>query len=68
MSATNIADPYNRELMELMYQQWQHDPRSVDPTWQAFFAGVEFAGNGVASRPPSPASGAAELRLQTGAV
>ena len=79
MSAINLADPYNRELMESTYQQWQSDPGSVDPTWQAFFTGMEFAGTGpringthrgptMAASANGQPSGDAELRLQTGVV
>ena len=28
---------------EQLYQQFQQDPESVDPSWQTFFAGFEFA-------------------------
>ena len=70
MATINLADPYNRELMESAYQQWQADPRSVDVTWQSFFAGIEFAGNGIAPKltagSPVPSPGSADLRLQTG--
>lgn len=71
MAAVNLSDPYNRELIESAYESWQANPGSVDPTWQSFFAGAEFAGNGVnaklaagGSTPPAPA----EMRLQTGVV
>jgi 2-oxoglutarate dehydrogenase E1 component len=66
---TALADSYNRDALDDAYQKWQADPRGVDPTWQAFFAGVEFAGNGIG---PKPAAAAApipgDLRLQTGVV
>jgi 2-oxoglutarate dehydrogenase E1 component len=65
MAAPAIADAYNRELLEDAYQRWQESPDSVDPSWQAFFAGVAFAGNGIAGR---PAAIRGDLRLQTGVV
>lgn len=33
----------NLELIEELYQRWQADPASVDPTWAYFFEGVQFA-------------------------
>ncbi len=65
MAAPAIADAYNRELLEDAYRRWRESPSSVDPTWQAFFAGVEFAGDGLAGR---RAAGPGDLRLQTGVV
>ncbi len=67
MPAVNIADPYNREIIEDTYRQWRADPDAVDPTWQFFFAGAEFAGNGVAEKVGLEAA-PAEMRLQTGVV
>ena len=63
MSPVSFAAADNRDLLEDAYARWRKSPASVDPTWQAFFAGVEFAGNGVA---PKPVPG--DLRLQTGVV
>ena len=70
---TALADSYNRDALDDAYQKWQADPRGVDPTWQAFFAGVEFAGNGPhangaakVAAPAAPIPG--DLRLQTGVV
>jgi len=64
--AAAIADSLNRDLMDDAYAQWQSSPSSVDPTWQAFFAGVEFAGNGISSKTQQAIPG--DLRLQTGVV
>ena len=47
MPTVNIADPYNRELIDDAYQQWRTDPDAVDSNWQMFFAGAAFAGNGI---------------------
>ncbi len=64
MAAPALADAYNRELLEDAYRRWQESPASVDPTWQAFFAGVAFAGDGIAPQPGVRG----DLRLQTGVV
>src|SRR5436305_13972406 len=61
--AMSTASSYNRDVLDDAYARWRDSPQSVDPTWQAFFAGVEFAGNG-AARPAAPA----DLRLQTRVV
>ena len=67
MAALTVADSYNRDLIEDAYLKWQHSPQSVDPTWQAFFAGAEFAGNGVGQKlAGSPI--AVDFRLQSGVV
>ena len=58
----------NGELVDEMFRRWRDNPQSVDPTWQAFFAGMQFAGKlGGAPATTAPAS-QADLRLQTGAV
>src|SRR5205823_887250 len=57
----------NIEYVDEQFRRWQQDPNSVDATWQAFFAGMQFAG-----RLPGagePASGvSADARVQTGAT
>ncbi len=66
---TALADSYNRDALDDAYQKWQADPRDLDPTWQAFFAGVEFAGNGIGPKLAAPAAPIpGDLRLQTGVV
>jgi 2-oxoglutarate dehydrogenase E1 component len=57
----------NGELTDEMFRRWRDNPESVDPTWQAFFAGMQFAGklDGV---PTAVAATPDALRLQTGAV
>jgi len=69
MAVPILADAYNRDLLEATYQQWLTEPNSVDATWQSFFAGAEFAGNGIHRKidelhPPI----AGDMRLQTGVV
>ncbi len=41
----NFANAYNRDTLDEMYRRFRADPGSVDATWRAFFAGMEFAGN-----------------------
>src|SRR5205814_2456509 len=36
---TSIAARANLELIDENYDRWQEDPRSVDPSWSAFFEG-----------------------------
>jgi 2-oxoglutarate dehydrogenase E1 component len=38
----SIAARANLELIDENYQRWQKDPRSVDPSWSAFFEGFEL--------------------------
>ena len=44
MTAENFANAYNRDLLDEVYRQYKADPAAVDPTWRAFFAGMQFAG------------------------
>jgi 2-oxoglutarate dehydrogenase E1 component len=39
---TSIAARANLELIDENYDRWQEDPRSVDPSWSAFFEGFEL--------------------------
>src|SRR4051794_3768832 len=39
---TSISARANLELIEENYRRWQKDPRSVDPSWLAFFEGFEL--------------------------
>ena len=61
----SLASPYNRDLLDAVYRQYRDDPAAVDPTWRAFFAGMEFAGGTPGAAAPT---GDADLRLQTGVV
>jgi 2-oxoglutarate dehydrogenase E1 component len=61
-----IASSYNRDLIDDVYARWRQNPASVDPTWQAFFAGFEFAGrNGQPALSTSARLQAAVVRLVT---
>ena len=64
--ASTFAGPQNRDLLDSQYSRWQTDPASVEPSWQAFFSGVEFAGNGIASKPAASLN--VDARLQSAAV
>ncbi|MEZ5299233.1 MAG: hypothetical protein R3F11_00955 [Verrucomicrobiales bacterium] len=44
----------NSDLLDEKYAEWREDPRSVEPTWSAFFEGFEL-GN---AQPPKGAKGA----------
>ncbi|HEY1187443.1 MAG TPA: 2-oxoglutarate dehydrogenase E1 component [Gemmata sp.] len=61
----------NGEYVEEQFRRWQHDKNAVEPTWQAFFAGMQFAGTLPGSAPLPGSGGAAssaDLRVQTGVV
>ncbi len=66
----NFASAYNRDLLDEVYRQYQDDPDSVDPTWRAFFAGMQFGGSLGAGATPASATATlpANVRLQTGVV
>ena len=69
MTPPTFASSYNRDLVDDAYARWRTNPGSVDPSWQAFFAGVEFGGNGAAAGPdPCGPEVTVATRLQTGAV
>ncbi|MBA4062421.1 MAG: 2-oxoglutarate dehydrogenase E1 component [Isosphaera sp.] len=55
----------NGELVDQMFGRWRESPEAVDPTWRAFFAGMQFAGrHGGGGGDATPA----DLRVQTGVV
>ena len=41
MQSFDIINRANAEYIDELYQQYQRDPRSVETTWQAFFAGFD---------------------------
>jgi 2-oxoglutarate dehydrogenase E1 component len=49
MDALDIINRGNADYIDRLYSLYQADPRSVDPYWQAFFAGFEAAGGRAAS-------------------
>src|SRR5262245_1768511 len=56
----------NRDLLDEVYRQYRENPESVDPTWRAFFAGMDFAGKLPGT--PTPGAPAPDIRRQTAAV
>jgi 2-oxoglutarate dehydrogenase E1 component len=55
MPEFDLIQRANAEYIERQYQRYQADPRSLDPQWQAFFAGFD-AGTTRHSATPPPAS------------
>jgi 2-oxoglutarate dehydrogenase E1 component len=49
MDSFDIINRGNADYIDRLFQQYQSDARSVDPYWQAFFAGFEAAGGRAAS-------------------
>lgn len=39
---STVSARLNADLLDEKYAQWRNDPRSVDPTWAAFFDGFEL--------------------------
>src|SRR3954454_20474333 len=60
MERFDFVNRANAEYIDRLYEQYQRDPRSIDPTWQAYFAGFEYASGrnlrhtAVAPTPASP--------------
>ena len=44
MDYSDFINRSNADYIEQIFQQYQTDPRSVEPHWQAFFAGFEAGG------------------------
>lgn len=53
---SSVSARLNADILEQQYALWCEDPRSVDPTWAAFFEGFEL---GVAQTKPRGEGGAA---------
>src|SRR5207244_3823283 len=58
----------NIEYVDEQFRRWQQDPNSVDTTWQAFFAGMQFAGRLPGGAWEAASSIPADARIQTGVV
>ena len=59
----------NGDYLDEQFQRWQEDPESVEPTWQGFFAGMQFAGTlPGGARDAAPGTVSADVRVQTGVV
>ena len=50
MSKPTFATSWNADLIDERYQQWQHDPASIETAWQAFFEGFELASEMIADQ------------------
>jgi 2-oxoglutarate dehydrogenase E1 component len=59
MSHGPVLSTCNLEAIEGLYQSWQDNPESVDPSWQQFFQGFELG----LSRPVPEGSPTAVVRL-----
>ena len=47
MQRFNFFNQANAEYIDRLYEQYQREPRSVDESWQAYFAGFDDAGGKV---------------------
>ncbi len=72
MSTPDFVNRANAEFIDQLHQQYRRDPDSVDPTWRAFFQGLELgrsegsgdATDGMLGDPP-PAFGGSTPRPRT---
>jgi 2-oxoglutarate dehydrogenase E1 component len=53
MQRFDFLNRSNAEYVDRLYEQYQRDPRSLDDTWQAYFAGFDDAGGKYAAAPRS---------------
>src|SRR5690606_34700949 len=66
---SSVSARLNADLLEEKYAQWNEDPRSVEPTWSAFFEGFELGaaqsrkpgGEGTAATTPAGGESTADL-------
>ncbi len=56
MTAT-LPTRANSDLLESQYRDWKNDPRSIDPSWAAFFEGFELGMAQLAAQEKAAASG-----------
>ncbi len=64
VAAANFLNRDNAELVEALYAQYRDDPSGLDPTWRAFFEGLELGLSGM----PEGAPGAKALPTTFGLV
>ncbi len=50
----DLLNRANADYLDRLYDQYQRDPRSLDPAWQAYFAGFDDAGGRTAPRESAP--------------
>jgi 2-oxoglutarate dehydrogenase E1 component len=55
VSRSDAASADNAPQLEALYAQWKRDAASVDPEWNAFFAGFELGCQQPPRRGPAPA-------------
>lgn len=60
---SSVSARLNADLLDEKYAQWKEDPRSVEPTWSAFFEGFEL---GAAQPPPKSKFKAKKLPADQG--
>ena len=71
MERFDFVNRANADYIDRLYEQYQRDPRSIDLTWQAYFAGFDYAAgrNGKLSARSAPTPGGNEpARGATGAT
>jgi 2-oxoglutarate dehydrogenase E1 component len=61
MDRFDFVNRANADYIEALYERYLKDPRGVDETWQAFFAGFELAGGRGFERIPTSAAAAAPV-------
>src|SRR5258706_1578872 len=70
MDYSDFINRSNADYIERLYQQYQSDPRSLEPQWQAFFAGFEAGGGRAISSAlhaaQAPAGASVEVALGLG--
>jgi hypothetical protein len=57
-STPNFLSGNNASYIEKMHEQWKRDPKSVDASWQAYFATDDF------QAPPTLGMSRIEMELQ----
>src|SRR6185437_14232033 len=50
----DLLNRANADYLDRLYDQYQRDPRSLDPAWQTYFAGFDDAGGRAAPRESAP--------------
>src|SRR5688500_534864 len=60
MERFDFVNRANAEYIDRLYEQYQRDHRSIDVTWQAYFAGFEYAAGKVPGANGKPATRAAQ--------
>ena len=61
MNRATVANRGNLDLLEVLHQRWQDDPKSVDESWGAFFEGFELGSGPRLAGPPGQEPSSAEL-------